>query len=463
MDLPKFVSPEALEAIQARQLKAGQVEEIAVVKNSSFVYPPVDYYPLAPRSQGNLPLVAGVVKDMDGTTTTTETLCIHSLETMVRRITGQLDLSSWPGLDREKDYPHIIGNSTTRHVEYLVRTYASAIRPDALGQAYLQSALWTLAEGKDEQRKQEVRANLVNLGFEGVAKEPLFQSMIERQRLDAEALAPALSQWWEKHRGGAKLESFTNVVRAAIDIYYVRYHEILAAVAGASGRDVAEQVLGDATRKLIEPMPGVAVYLALIKGWLGEDLRRFGPELLEAAKAKRGEDPALEQNLERLPALGRFFEHHPAQVGVVTSSIAYEADIVLSEVFELLRRQVTDWPVEAAKKERVLEAFSDFRRCYDAYVTASDSSEIRLKPHRDLYCIALHRMGIEPDAFNRVVGFEDSESGTIAIRAAGVGLCVAVPFADTAGHDLSAAAFCLHRGLPEAILRHLHFLDPAVL
>lgn len=69
-------------------------------------------------------------------------------------------------------------------------------------------------------------------------------------------------------------------------------------------------------------------------------------------------------------------------------------------------------------------------------------------------------MGIPKTQFGNVIGFEDSESGTIAIRAAGIGLCVAVPFPDTRGHDLSAASFVLHGGLPEVILVHNVFVLP---
>jgi beta-phosphoglucomutase-like phosphatase (HAD superfamily) len=96
-------------------------------------------------------------------------------------------------------------------------------------------------------------------------------------------------------------------------------------------------------------------------------------------------------------------------------------------------------------------------------ITASDSSEIRLKPHRDLYSIALHRIGLGPEEFDQVIGFEDSESGTIAIRAAGVGCCVAVPFAETAGHDLSAASHIAKGGVPEAMLLEQLFLRPEAL
>ena len=131
----------------------------------------------------------------------------------------------------------------------------------------------------------------------------------------------------------------------------------------------------------------------------------------------------------------------------------------MTEVFRVLQKQVENWNISKSKKELILDKFSDYKNVYDGFVTASDSSEIRLKPHRDLYSIALHQLGIPKEQFNQVVGFEDSESGTIAIRAAGIGLCVAVPFSDTQHHDLSTAAYVLKGGLPEAMVKYNLFYE----
>ncbi|MCI0493445.1 hypothetical protein L0Z72_00430, partial [candidate division KSB1 bacterium] len=67
--------------------------------------------------------------------------------------------------------------------------------------------------------------------------------------------------------------------------------------------------------------------------------------------------------------------------------------------------------------------------------------------------------GIPKNKFSQVIGFEDSESGTISIRAAGIGLCVAVPFSDTQHHDLRAAAHILTGGLPETLIKHNLFMS----
>jgi beta-phosphoglucomutase-like phosphatase (HAD superfamily) len=209
-------------------------------------------------------------------------------------------------------------------------------------------------------------------------------------------------------------------------------------------------------------MPGVAVTLALAKGWLGDDVEWLLPDLMEAYKHKAGREyipTNVGEITERLQRLGRFFEGRPAKVAVVTSSILFEAHIVMTEVFRILATTVAQWPDRVRKKDLILERYTDYRNVYDAFVTATDSSEIRLKPHRDLYSIALRQLGISPDSFNTVVGFEDSESGTLAIRAAGIGLCVAVPFAHTSGHNLEAASYNLRGGLPETLLGHNLFLD----
>ena len=120
--------------------------------------------------------------------------------------------------------------------------------------------------------------------------------------------------------------------------------------------------------------------------------------------------------MKRLGALGAYFEAHPV-AALVTSSIAMEANLVLGRYSGSCRRKPRTGK-SPELREKIQAGFADPGTFYDARITASDSSEIRLKPHRDLYSIALHTLGVPPERFHRVVGFEDSESGTIAIRAA---------------------------------------------
>jgi len=559
--IPKFASVnDGLDFLRKTLTRLG-VCEVALVRNPSYIYSPIEVYPLAPKVTAPLPRLAGIVKDMDGTTTTTEPLCLHSLEWMVCQITGRKTPDVWPGLDHVRDYPHIIGNSTTKHVEYLLLAYADAFDPSACLEAYLRAAAWTLSQGRDAGRRREVLANIPALGLEDILSDAEFRALAglagsgdaaagrpdaaagrpdsaagrpdapagladaaagladsaagrpdaaagladsaagrpdsaagqadaaagrpdaaagsgdaaagrpdaaagpnasERPPYDpavvdafAERAAPA-------HLPGFRVQTLTDRVRAAVDIYYMRYHVILGDIADGRGTQRAAEVLGSAGGRLIEPMPGVGPFLAAVKGWLGEDLGLFAEEMCAHVRAK---NPAVGEDVfrgapERLAALGRYLSRHPVPVAVVTSSISYEAEIVLGEVFSILRRQIEGWPVSRGKKDALLPRFASPHALYDAMITASDSSEIRLKPHRDLYSIALHTMGLTLDDLPYVAGFEDSESGVTAIRAAGVGLSVAVPFADTAGHDLSAAACILPGQIPEALVVRNCFLEP---
>lgn len=475
--IPKLTSPDAGIDVLKETLKVLGCGEVALVRNPSYIYAPLELYPLPPKTAGPLSRIAGIVMDMDGTTTTTEPLCLHSLEWMVRRVTGRLTPEAWPGLDRARDYPHVIGNSTTKHVEYLLTAYRDSFDARACLEAYLKAAAWTLSRGRDAGRKREVLANLPALGLGAALQDPEFRraaavgpeenaapesgapAPFDSEAVDALAarLAPGLLPSF-------RTKKLADRVRAAIDVYYARYHRILEDVAEGRGAARAREVLGASGGRLIEPMPAIGIFLAAVKGWLGENLGLFADELIAFVLSKDTEihESALSGAAERLAALGRYFARHPARVAVVTSSIAYEAAIVLGEVLAILREQIAGWPLAGAKKDALLARFASLETLYDAVITASDSSEIRLKPHRDLYSIALHAIGMTPEDFPAVVGFEDSESGVIAIRAAGVGFSVAVPFADTAGHDLSAAACVLRAQMPEALLVRDCFLDRSV-
>lgn len=447
-----------INSIQATEIIQEFGNEFAVIKNPDYIHPAYELYPLAPKISEPVDELIAAVMDMDGTTTTTESLCLHSLEYMVRKITDRMSPQSWDGLDHQHDYPHIIGNSTTKHVEFLIRKYEPLIQFEALKKSYFHAALWFLAYGKDQRRVEEVKNNLIILGCQDLLKDA---EIIRLSGWDSRNFDELVARLVNRYGDAFQLQSFSDTVRTGIDIYYQRYHEILGLIQSGRGETLANDLLGKRSSHLIEPMPGVGEFLALIKGWVGEDIVHLVPQIFEMFQTS---DPASADELDikiigkNLEKLSLRFKKDPLKIAVVTSSISYEAEIVLAEVFRVLQSQVEKWPIAIARKKMIQEKFADFRNVYDGFITASDSSEIRLKPHRDLYSIALHQLGIPKDKFNQVVGFEDSESGTISIRAAGIGLCLAVPFSDTQHHDLSAASHILKGGLPELMMKHNLFI-----
>ena len=432
-----------------RRKLENDTRQYALVSNPSYVYPQEEYYPLAPALE-QVDHLAGVLMDMDGTTTTTEELCIYSLEQMVRRMSGKMNPSFWKGLDRENDYPNIIGNSTTMHVEFLIGKYEDMMDPTHTAEAFARAIVWTLTQGRDEKRKQELIQNLRKFGLDHLVD--------NASQYDAENL---LSRDDEKRLAGL---SFDQKVSVGIDIYYHVYHEILARLKQGRSDEIKQEVFGHLPddKHLIAPMPGIPILLPLLKGWLGSSVSLVAKELLEDYQQKTGREMSQNEQsdyLRQLAQLSLHFARYPVKIGLVTSSIHYEADIVIQEVFNVIRSFYDKSSLPESKKKKLLKHLSDYRKFYDAFVTASDSSEIRLKPHRDLYSIALHQLGLMPEQFDRVIGFEDSQSGTIAIRAAGIGCCVAVPFAQTSEHNFEAAVHVLKRGIPQALIEHKLFVN----
>jgi len=416
--------------------------EFAVVKNPSYVFPPEEYYPLAPALK-KVSEIKAVLMDMDGTTTTTEVLCIHSLEQMVRRMSGKLTHEEWAGLDHDADFPYIIGNSTTRHVEYLIQKYEGLLSDHHIAEAFLEAAWWTLKFGKDANRQAEVLQNLKKSGLNGLLE----------NILKADSPDEIISSF----AGKIDASSFVARVNLGIDIYYEVYHRILARLKQGQGMQVKREILGahDEHGHIISPMPGISVLIPLLKGWLGEEAGLLAGSLAREYEQKTGKlisDNELVILRKQLEAFGERFEQEPVKLGLVTSSIRYEADIVIHEVLNVIAEFIGQSELSPSRKDKILKNLTDPLLVYDAFVTATDSSEIRLKPHRDLYSIALHQIGLIPADFDKVIGFEDSQSGTVAIRAAGIGCCIAVPFAQTAAHNLEAASHVLPGGVPQAII-----------
>ncbi len=431
--------------------------EFAVVKNPEYIYPEYELYPIAPALTSPLEFLSAAVMDMDGTTTTTEELCIHSLESMIRTMSGKLTVDSWVGLDHTVDYPNIIGNSTTKHVEYLITKYQHLFLEENIKRAFLYAAVWTLLNGLDEKRKEEVTTNLVNLNLLGISEDSYYKELLANgsplSKLEETISAHFFQQFKSKFHTLSKID----LVKMGIDIYYQRYHEVLQRIKRGESKDISTELFNDPDKHLIQPMPGVLFFLSLIKGWLGPEADTLVERLIEEYRIKSGKKMEI-QNLEvlkkKILSMSLQFEKNPAKVAIVTSSIFYEADIVMGEVFNVLSSQLPSLPLSNDRKEIIGKKLQHYRNVYDAFVTASDSTEIRLKPHRDLYSIALHRLNIPTKDFKNVIGFEDSESGTIAIRAAGIGRCVAVPFAQTKGHNFEAATIICSGGIPEVVLAH---------
>ncbi len=167
-----------------------------------------------------------------------------------------------------------------------------------------------------------------------------------------------------------------------IDIYYTEYHRILYDIRGRKMKDI-----------LIEPVPGLGPFLATLKD--------------------RG-----------------------IKVGLVTSSLKKEADIVMAEVFHLLDIDV------------------DYESYYDGVIAADEVGEAFLKPHPNLYIrMAEEKLCLKDKKKAFVI--EDSTAGILAARIAGFA-AAAVPHHHTQGHDFELANLGVMKGgLPEILERNL--------
>lgn len=445
----KFVNIE-----EVVQVISQQGFEFAVIHNPEYVYPSFEIHPLAEKILTPANTLIAVVCDLDGTLATTEELSIYSLEFMVRQISGRYTSESWKGFDPFIDYPNIIGNSTTKHIEYLISRYSNFINPDCLKKAYFCAAIWTMTTGHDKQRADEVKSNLINLGCKNILLDKRLNELIAEGIFDEDLIQ---DYFIPKYGNDFETNDMTGTVRAATDIFYHRYHEILEGIKDDRGHRLAGELLQDGSKHLIEMMPGAGIFLAFIKGWLADETENFIPVLNELMKIKNPQryQPVNSEIIKvNLVRLAKTFEKKPLRIAVVTSSIYYETDIVLTALFKKVSDEVDSWPVAEERKSFLRAKFSDYAKYFDAVVTADDSSEIRLKPHRDLYSIALHKIGIPKNKFDEVIGLEDSESGIISLRTAGIGRCIAVPFSKTSGQDLSLAAHIFYGGLPELLLNY---------
>jgi beta-phosphoglucomutase-like phosphatase (HAD superfamily) len=132
-------------------------------------------------------------------------------------------------------------------------------------------------------------------------------------------------------------------------------------------------------------------------------------------------DGKIEESLiEPMPHLREFLHWakvRELKVGLVTSSLAYEVDIVMPEVF------------------KGMDMDPDYERFYDYHIAADAVGEPFLKPHPNLYVLCREALGVPAD---RCVVIEDSTAGIAAGRLAGCSVC-AVPHPHTKSHSFELA------------------------
>jgi len=455
--LARYLDREAA-ADHLRQL-AGQLgaTEFACVRNLDYVFSPLELYPLAPHVRPPLERIAAFAIDMDGTSTTTEPLALHALEYMVRRFTGRLTPARWPGLDEKLDYPHVIGNSNYRHTEFLVERYREHLNHEAFRQAFFEAVCWTLAAMDDPQRRRDVTQNARNCGLSGLLDDAEFKRLVNGGTVTGKNVGTLVAPFVRRFGGAFRYDHFGELVSAALDIYYLRYHSILRLIEQGRGEELSRELLGKPGRRLIEPMPGYEVFVSLIKGWLGSEIDGLYEMLRDEPLCHPSVEhsPAqLDAARPRLARLAEHFQRQPAKLALVTASISYEARASMKEVMAVAAERVRAWPIAGEYRDRVGERLADPRPVFDSFVNASDACEHRLKPHRDLYSLALQQMSIPKSDYCHCVGLEDTEPGIIALRAAGIGCAVALPNRDTSRQDYSAATMVIKGGLPKLILVH---------
>lgn len=439
--------------------------EFAVVHNSGSEYPPAEIYPLAPRVLTPQNELAAIVMDMDGTTTTTKELCMHSLEFTVRSISGRDTKELWHGLDPIIDYPNLLNNAPENQVRFLVQRYYNFIKPDFLKEAYVNAVLWMLILSHNEDRKKEVRNNLILLGGGEMLSDGKLEEYIVQKEFNRYNSNIITNYFLHKYGERLLLNNFASISVAALAIYYKRYQQLLEIIKYGEGANLSEELLGSSERFLIEPMPAIPLFLCLIKGWLGDDILDLFGDLNEKFKAKNSQVYLIhdiEAARQKLLNLSRIFARKPVKVAIVTSATGYEANIIMTELFNVVSHQIRRWKIPSEKKNFILEKFSDYRKVYDIFITADDVSKIRLKPHRDLYSTVLNKLEIPKQNLHQILGFEDTESGIIAMRASGIGLSVALPYSKNIPQDLSQAAFVLQGGIPEALLNYNLFITQEV-
>ncbi|HSL88810.1 MAG TPA: hypothetical protein VK870_05895, partial [Ignavibacteriaceae bacterium] len=119
-------------------------------------------------------------------------------------------------------------------------------------------------------------------------------------------------------------------------------------------------------------MPGIEIFLPMIKGLITSNEDLYFNQLrvdYEIKSGKKFPENQVDNARKSFGKLCKHFVHYPLKAAVVTSSIFYEADIVLREVFKIIYAKLDKMICESEEKPKLLKMFNDYRNYYDAIVT----------------------------------------------------------------------------------------------
>lgn len=447
---------------EASELIVQQSLEFAIVKNPDNVYPAYEYLPLAPKITAPRSEISAIIMDMKGTSVSIDGLLLLSLEKMIRKISGRITKDSWAGLDTIIDYPNILGLHPHKQVEFLISRYHNFINQEYLKEAYFYSVLWTLILDYDTDQQATVKDHLSQFGCTDMLTDPKIIEYVNKNKFD-KSNANALTNYIIMKYGKCFLiRNYNDTINAALDIFYQQIHEILLLISKNDREALSEITKEYDDKPLIEPAFGLTALTALVKGWFEEDIEYVFDYLLTQYKTIKSsyftkqEDIDITRN--KLVTISNRSKDKPIKLALVTTSLPFEAQTILTEAFLGITEQIDTWKVPANRKEFLKEKFSNYNNVFDSVITYADINEIRPKPHRDLYGIALKKLKIPKDKFDQVIAFEDGENGLVGSRAAGIGLSVAVPINKITNKDFPAAAISLDGGFLEVLLAHNLFM-----
>lgn len=446
---------------EAAELVVQQSLEYAIVKNPDDVYPAYEYLPLAPKITTLRNEISAIIMDLKGTSVSIDGLSLLSLEKMIRKISGRITKDTWAGLDSIIDHPNILGLHPKKQVEFLISRYQNFINQDYLKESYFYSILWTLILDYDKEQQKIVREHLIQFGCNDILSDPKILEYIGKNKFDRNNANALTNYILLKYGKCFVIRNYNDTINATLDIFYQQIHEILLLISKNDKETLSEITKGYEEKPLIEPAFGLTPLLALVKGWFEEDIEYVFDYFLSQYKTIKSYYFTLQEDIDitrnRLVTISNKSKNNPIKLALVTTSLPFETNTILAEAFLHIREQIDTWKVPSNRKEFLKEKFSDFNNVFDAIVTNSDINEIRPKPHRDLYSIALKKLKIHKEKFDQVIAFEDGENGLVGSRAAGIGLCAAVPI-NKINKEFPAAAFTLNGGLLEVLLSYNLFM-----
>lgn len=437
-------------------------DEIAVIGDTDDLHPKLQFYTLAEKTTNTFLNPRAAIINLIGSIVDISEYARLVLEYVIRQISGKYDDNSWKGLDKILDYNNLSPHSPIHNIRYLLQRYNNFINSEYFAEAYLYASIGSLILNYDEERSSQIKESLSNFGLHEIFNDEKFIEFVKKKKFDRTNSHLIKNYFVYKYGSKLRLSSYNDSVSATFDIYRFHFLEILRAIDNNNKEKKYPKELIEKAKKGIIVNDQFAIFFAIQKGWLGEDVKYFAESLTLSYNSLPifgKKNFHVENVCSSILKASKYFSENPINIAILSPLRFCESKILLKIISIESQEQIKQLSAPEKVKKKIIDLLSNIESSIDILTTKSSLYDIGSNFLPDLYKLTVNKLSSKGISTSEIYGIDSSISGIIGLRSSGVGLAVLDSTAPVSNEEKQYPAIIASAGLLDIIIQYNFFVQ----